>query len=348
MGQKTLNFMGGLTVAIALASVSVYWLPLHRVSFFTGGIVRAMRIETNMLTVKMDAKTSDFCNFINKFRPSTCASGTFALEDMVHRFCAPAIAKMYPQGCSGFQAAHFMGVALSVSLVFNAIALTTVVSVLNMYINGKHHKKSYRTMAFAILCTTTLQLVAVVAGYGLLVFEQLDNMRPTGAAGVMSVAFSANEGVGVSVGYITCACIVVVQLFMLAIWPHTKTSAEQSDDEVRERKLLAAEAGASYGAEGSAAAALQPSNPQADPQAQSLGLPPPPSTPFPGSYATGALDQLPTMQPQMFAGVQSPEQFMQPQMFVGDQSPEYTRESPTGFRGVVQDMPAVPPGSPLA
>lgn len=290
MGQKTLNIMGGLTVAVVLASVAVYWLPLHKVSFFTAYVLRAMRIETHMLTVEMEENGSDFCTMINKIRPGTCGSGSYTLQDVYHRFCAPGIAAVYPQGCYGFQLAFNMGMALAISLLLNAIALIMVVTTLNMYINGKHHKKSYRTLAFLTLCITTLQVGAVVAGYGILVFQQLDDMRPTGAAGLMGdFAFKANKGAGVSIGYITCALIVVLQLFMLAIWGHTKTSAEQSDDEVRERKLFAAEAaeGGSYGAEGSAPS-LQPGSVQWGPQAQSFGLPPPPCAPYPGSYATGA------------------------------------------------------------
>lgn len=263
MGQKTVNIIGGLSGAVLVASVAVFFLPMHRVSFFTAFVVRAMRIETHLLTVELGEDHSDFCTLVNKLRPGTCSSGTFDLQDVYQRFCAPAVAKIYPQGCLGFHAAFNVGVGLATALVLNAVVLVAVLFALHSYINGKNHKRSYRRLALVLLVLTTVQLAAMVSFYSLFVFSQLDNMRPQGAGFVGALVFKASEGIGASFGFFACVIIVLVQLFMLVIWHHTKTGEEQGDDEIAERKLFEREAALmGYGSAGDAG----PAPPQVPPQ----------------------------------------------------------------------------------
>jgi hypothetical protein len=240
MGQKTVNVIGAMAFAVIAMTVAVFCLPMHSVSFFTLYILRAMRIETHLLTVLIDEKSSSFCQIINRVIPNTCVSGDFWLQDVSQRFCAPAIHRVYPQGCYGFQAAFYVGIVLAGCLLFNAFVLPIVVWMLHAYINSDNHKRSYRRNAMFLLLGTTMQLSIGIIVYGFFVFTQLDNMRIKGGE-LFTVALKANEGAGLSLGYICCCTIVLVQLFMLAIWFHTKTSEEQRDSEIAERKLFAQE-----------------------------------------------------------------------------------------------------------
>jgi hypothetical protein len=45
-----------------------------------------MRIETHLLTVLIDEKSSSFCQIINRVIPNTCVSGDFWLQDVSQRF----------------------------------------------------------------------------------------------------------------------------------------------------------------------------------------------------------------------------------------------------------------------
>merc|ERR1719291_1247327 len=118
--------------------------------------------------------------------------------------------------------------------------------------------RSYRSLALIVLVVSTLQLGTAVSMYGLFVFRHLDEMKARGASAMVTrFVFAASEGIGASFGFFACICIIFLQLFMLAIWRYTKTSQEQSDDEIREKKLFAADmqAHAGYGGTGPAVAA---------------------------------------------------------------------------------------------
>jgi len=255
MGEKTFQIIGALSCVVMAASAAVFFLPMHRLSFFTGGIIRAARIETHLMTVEFQEDGSGFCEAINWVRAGTCSDGSFSLEEIQQRFCAPLVATAYPQGCHGFQNAFRLGIALAVSLVFNAVGLVCVLFALNSYIHGQSHKRSYRNLALIALVVSTLQLGTAVSMYGLFVFRHLDEMKARGASAMVTkFVFAASEGIGASFGFFACICIIFLQLFMLAIWRYTKTSQEQSDDEIREKKLFAADmqAHAGYGGSGGA------------------------------------------------------------------------------------------------
>lgn len=255
MGEKTFQIIGALSCVVMAASAAVFFLPMHRLSFFTGGIIRAARIETHLMTVEFQEDGSGFCEAINWVRAGTCSDGSFSLEEIQQRFCAPLVATAYPQGCHGFQNAFRLGIALAVSLVFNAVGLVCVLFALNSYIHGQSHKRSYRNLALIALVVSTLQLGTAVSMYGLFVFRHLDEMKARGASAMVTrFVFAASEGIGASFGFFACICIIFLQLFMLAIWRYTKTSQEQSDDEIKERKLFAADmqAHAGYGGSGGA------------------------------------------------------------------------------------------------
>jgi len=264
MGEKTFQIIGALSCVVMAASAAVFFLPMHRLSFFTGGIIRAARIETHLMTVEFQEDGSGFCEAINWVRAGTCSDGSFSLEEIQQRFCAPLVATAYPQGCHGFQNAFRLGIALAVSLVFNAVGLVCVLFALNSYIHGQSHKRSYRSLALIALVVSTLQLSAAVSMYGLFVFRHLDEMKARGASQLVTrFVFAASEGIGASFGFFACICIILLQLFMLAIWRYTKTSQEQSDDEIKERKLFAADlqAHAGYGGGGALPGAAVPPQP---------------------------------------------------------------------------------------
>lgn len=109
MGQKTVAIIGGLIGLSICCSIGAVVTRIHTVSFFTVYVLRAVRLETRLLTVEISDKSSAFCNILNKISPNLCAPGTFMLQDVAQQFCAPAIANFYNQGCEGFWTAYVMG-----------------------------------------------------------------------------------------------------------------------------------------------------------------------------------------------------------------------------------------------
>lgn len=250
-----MQIMGYLSAACIAASIVVFFLPMHRLSFFTGFVIRAVRMDTHLLTLEINEKDSGFCSWINVLRPGTCSGGSHTLQDVAQRFCAPQVKFAYPQGCDGFQAAFYLGIMLALSLLFNAIGLCTMYCALRSYILGDNHKRSYRKMGLIALVISTVQLGMAVCLYAQLVYRQPAKFRGNP---VLSVAIQKSGGIGASYGIVLCFVIVGVQMFMIGIWKYTKTSEEQADEEIKERKLFAAEAQAyeGYGADGAPAPPL--------------------------------------------------------------------------------------------
>ncbi|CAK0877989.1 unnamed protein product [Prorocentrum cordatum] len=343
MGEKTFQIMGALSCVVMAASAAVFCLPMHRLSFFTGGFIRAARIETHLLTVEFQEDGSGFCKAINYLRPGTCSDDSFSLEEVQQRFCAPVVATAYPQGCHGFQNAFRLGIGLAVSLVLNTVGLVCVLFALHSYIYGQSHKRSYRSLALIALVVSTLQLGAAVSMYGLFVFRHLDEMKARGASGMVTkFVFAASEGIGASFGFFACASIIFLQLFMLAIWQYTKTSQEQSDEEIREKKLFAAglEAHAGYGGVPAAAPPAQPW-PQAEQVLYVPGGAAPqqwdqPPTGFGGAAGAGPAQAWPQ------AGGPAPQQWDQP---AGLLAPSTCESQPLEMRRGQTYMPDAPPSN---
>mmetsp|Transcript_100018 Transcript_100018/g.260811 ORF Transcript_100018/g.260811 Transcript_100018/m.260811 type:complete len:315 (+) Transcript_100018:111-1055(+) len=286
MGQKTVAIIAFLTVIAMGFSLGGAIMSTHKVSFFTGYVLRAVRLETHLFTVEINDKSSLFCNTINKVRPGTCSSGSFALHDVSQQFCAPVIANLYPQACEGFHLAYLLGMTMAFAIALNAMLCVAGVWLLHSYITSTNHKKSYRQNSMILIFCGTLILAASLATYGVFVFRALDNMRPRGLGVLGELAFKPSETAGLSWGYLSLVLNVVVQIIILLLFPLAKTSEEVSKDELEERKIrqeYATESG--YGAAGGPAApAAQPqgawgTGPGADAAdyAQQLGYGPQPS-----------------------------------------------------------------------
>jgi len=249
MGQKTVAIMALLTVLAMGCSLGGAIMSTHKVSFFTGYVLRAVRLETHLFTVEIDDESSFFCNVINKVRPGTCNSGSFVLHDVAQQFCAPLLMPVYPQACEGFHLAYLLGLMMAVAIGINAMLCVTGIWLLHHYITSQNHKKSYRTLSLGLIFCGTLILAASLATYGFFVFRALDNMRPRGFGVWGELVFKPSETAGLSWGYLSLVLNVVVQIIILALFPLAKTSEEMSKDELEERKILqqsAAESG--YGA----------------------------------------------------------------------------------------------------
>lgn len=251
MGQKTVAIISFLTVLAMGCSLGGALMSTHKVSFFTGYVFRAVRLETHLFTVEIDDASSFFCNVVNKIRPGTCNSGSFMLQDVAQQFCAPVLIPIYPQACEGFHMAYLMGVMLALALGINAMLCVAGVWLLHNYITGDTHKKSYRYWSLSLFFCGTMILAASLGAYGFLVFRALDNMRPRGFGVWGELVFKPSETAGLSWGYLSLVLNVVVQIIILALFPLAKTSEEMSKDDLEERKIrqeFANESG--YGAAG--------------------------------------------------------------------------------------------------
>jgi len=259
MGQKTVAIMAFLTFLAMGCSLGGALMSTHKVSFFTGYVLRAVRLETKLFTVEIDDESSFFCNMINKVREGTCSSGSFMLQDVAQQFCAPVLMPIYPQACEGFHLAYLMGLVLGVVLGVNAMLCVTGVWLLHHYITSENHKKSYRHISLILIFCGTLLLAASLAAYGFFVFKALDNMRPRGFGVWGELVFKPSDSAGMSWGFLCLVLNVVVQVIILALFPLAKTSQEMSKDDLEERKIrqeFAAESG--YGAAGGPAGQMLP------------------------------------------------------------------------------------------
>jgi len=259
MGQKTVAIIAFLTVLAMGCSLGGALMSTHKVSFFTGYVFRAVRLETHLFTMEIDDESSFFCNVINKVRPGTCSSGSFMLQDVAQQFCAPMLMPVYPQACEGFHMAYLMGIMLAFVIGLNAMLCVTGVWLLHHYITSETHKKSYRHYSLSLIFCGTLLLAATLAAYGFFVFRALDNMRPRGFGVWGELVFKPSETAGLSWGYLSLVLNVVVQIIILALFPLAKTSEEMSKDDLEERKIrqeFAAESG--YGAAGDLAGPVLP------------------------------------------------------------------------------------------
>jgi len=237
MGQKTIAIIGVLTGCAMLCSLGGCFMSMHKVSFFTGYVFRAVRLETKLLTVDIDDKSSTFSNIINKIRPNTFGPGSHSLDEVYHRVCAPVLVRVYPQACNGFQMAHFVGMMVIGCMFFNALLAIAANWCLYHYITSPNHKAKYRKIAFALMCSGILLVAMSVIIYGVVVFPALDDMRPRGAGLWGELAFKPSQGVGLSWGYFSCALVVVFQMIILMLFPFVRTGEERCHAEIEEAKI---------------------------------------------------------------------------------------------------------------
>mmetsp|Transcript_29888 Transcript_29888/g.36638 ORF Transcript_29888/g.36638 Transcript_29888/m.36638 type:complete len:317 (+) Transcript_29888:65-1015(+) len=236
MGRKIVGLYCTLcVVSFMLISVSCFnkW---HQVTFKTGGVWTAMRLETTLTTVTVPGDAKLFCGFFRRHQPKRCGEIQEGrpLQEVAADWCAPLVAKFFPAPCVAFNRAYVLGITVLMIYGLNVVLLLSSAYLLYYYMDSKNHKPVYRTWAIILHGIGTLLMMGATASYSIFAMSALDSIGGGGIVGILE----ASQSVGVSAGYFLVWMGILLQLLAFALHFCMKLSNEQTEDQRLYKDML--------------------------------------------------------------------------------------------------------------
>lgn len=222
--------LGMLAVLQMVVSAVGLCLPMHSVSFFTMMVGRVFRMQTSVLHVKVQEKSNDVFNAMNKLNNKAWKSpleGQRSIQEVAHRFCAQGIHTIFPDLCVGLSNAYLLGMLLLVVFLINMVVEVIAYGQFYAYLVDKP-KKSRRRGAFTLLVAGTLPCTSMLLLYALGVLMYLDHMQPVG---IVSFTFHPNKGSGVSEGYFLLWLATLMQMGIAVGVNRSRTDHEDIEEQ---------------------------------------------------------------------------------------------------------------------
>jgi len=240
-------------------------LPYHTVAYFLV-VARLARFQTYPLYVVWSKNTNDLRRIpsINDFfcketidiqgqsvekQREWCDgdAGTEDIQSVAERFCTVVAQRMAPSMCTGFSAAHWVGICLVLSFAINMICDAAACFLLHEYINNSL-KKKHRQTALILVWSGTAMVTLFLLLYGFLVILQLNE---TGGFGQLFAAFMGkSDSVGASIGYFFAWFAVFIEGAAMILLTFVKSKEEDAMAEAKQQREVELQMGADpmYGA----------------------------------------------------------------------------------------------------
>mmetsp|Transcript_17158 Transcript_17158/g.32349 ORF Transcript_17158/g.32349 Transcript_17158/m.32349 type:complete len:327 (+) Transcript_17158:66-1046(+) len=227
----------GKKVAVVYALLVVFGLVLQAVSTnvrwhavrFMLGPKTLFRMQTSLLYVKVEKGSNIMCSLSRRLQPGSCdiLEEGVSLQDAADEWCAPLVREVFPQPCTGFQTAYFLGLANLFGIGINALLMVVCVALIIQYMEGTFHKGVYRVSAAVVHSIANLLSIACFVAYICVAITSLDSI---GGKGIPVLAM-ASKGSGISIGIFIMGSGLLFQVIAAFLLVYMKLGDEETDEE---------------------------------------------------------------------------------------------------------------------
>lgn len=202
MGEFAVPAAGFCYFCALVCMIMSLFLPQHTAAFFVGfGVVKFMRITIGFTW--LDFEVYPVCSqfeFCEPYIRYSYDDSSHDIQGLAERFCTHLTKHFFPDGCSGYSNAHWMGIIAV--LIKSVSVMALLVSCGFIYLYYTTFKPTYRKGAAIAGFTACGAGLLAINLYYFFVLWSLGNMRMKGvAAPITGYMLNTSENSGVSFGF---------------------------------------------------------------------------------------------------------------------------------------------------
>jgi len=228
MSDNSLSMAAFAVVISQVAFAAALWMPLHKLSFYSLGLVKVFGVNVYVTQIKFPEDSNDLCKILVKVSGSSSLgwcfnlTGEHSLSEASSLACTPIAERLWPAFCSGLWNANGIGKALVavvlLNFLLNCCALGLVVSDLTK-----------RTMAIGMVGGGFLLTVGVIIAYYAMVIAELDSTT-AGGSPLGLLLSSVPMGLGIGEGLLVACVGALIELLVLGLMFGIKEKKIYDDD----------------------------------------------------------------------------------------------------------------------